>query len=423
MSYYDTINKAYVNQKKLYMYDNYNDSIITYELLLKIISYNDNNNTKFDIFYKKHMANFKLTQHYNIYHIQKEPFNSFINSEDFITTVGKIIWWYSYKNFCKEIHTFLTDIIKIIEEEEVKNKLINANDIITEKPLSLFYNKINEVYIKLQSYSYKDCYSDNRIKTYELLLKIISYNDNDDTKFDIFYKKHMANFKLSKYYYINYMQKQINLFVNSEDFINIISKMNIIYYKIDFIKEIYVFLTDIIKIIENEEELKNKLNASIVANDIINNIFPEVIKDIPEKQPEENKKLKEYEEICKVLKNRGFNNTLSCMRNKAQELKNKSIDNKKPILKEIEPIKTKKKPISATMKRLVWNKWIGEEIGKAKCLCCNLTAITQLSFNCGHIIAEFNGGETTVSNLKPICQNCNSSMRTKNMQDFMQTLK
>jgi len=234
------------------------------------------------------MANFKLTQHYNIYHIQKEPFNSFINSEDFITTVGKIIWWYSYKNFCKEIHTFLTDIIKIIE---------------------------------------------------------------------------------------------------------------------------------------NEEELKNKLNASILANDIINNIFPEVIKDIPEKQPEENKKLKEYEEICKVLKNRGFNNTLSCMRNKAQELKNKSIDNKKPILKEIEPIKTKKKPISATMKRLVWNKWIGEEIGKAKCLCCNLTAITQLSFNCGHIIAEFNGGETTVSNLKPICQNCNSSMGTKNMQDFMQTLK
>jgi len=34
------------------MYDNYNDSIITYELLLKIISYNDNDNTKFDIFYK-----------------------------------------------------------------------------------------------------------------------------------------------------------------------------------------------------------------------------------------------------------------------------------------------------------------------------------------------------------------------------------
>jgi len=42
-----------------------------------------------------------------------------------------------------------------------------------------------------------------------------------------------------------------------------------------------------------------------------------------------------------------------------------------------------------------------------------------LSFNCGHIIAEVNGGELIVSNLKPFCQNCNSSMGTKNMDEFM----
>ena len=41
-----------------------------------------------------------------------------------------------------------------------------------------------------------------------------------------------------------------------------------------------------------------------------------------------------------------------------------------------------------------------------------------MSFNCGHIIAEANGGGIIVSNLKPICQNCNSSMGTKNMDDF-----
>jgi hypothetical protein len=85
--------------------------------------------------------------------------------------------------------------------------------------------------------------------------------------------------------------------------------------------------------------------------------------------------------------------------------------------------KKKKKPILATIKKLVWNINIGEAIGKAKCLCCNSTDITQMSFNCGHIIAEANGGETIVSNLKPICQNCNSSMGTKNMEDFMKTLK
>ena len=75
------------------------------------------------------------------------------------------------------------------------------------------------------------------------------------------------------------------------------------------------------------------------------------------------------------------------------------------------------------MKRLVWNINIGEEIGKEKCVCCKSTDITQISFHCGHIISEKNGGETIVSNLKPICQNCNSSMATKNMNDFMDTLK
>ena len=56
-------------------------------------------------------------------------------------------------------------------------------------------------------------------------------------------------------------------------------------------------------------------------------------------------------------------------------------------------------------------------------MCCNVTDITQMSFNCGHIIAESNGGETVVSNLKPICQNCNSSMGTKDMEEFKKTLK
>jgi 5-methylcytosine-specific restriction endonuclease McrA len=84
--------------------------------------------------------------------------------------------------------------------------------------------------------------------------------------------------------------------------------------------------------------------------------------------------------------------------------------------------KYRKKRISATLKRLVWNMNIGETIGKSKCVCCKTTDITQLSFHCGHIIPESKGGETVVSNLRPICQNCNSSMGTINMNDFMKTL-
>ena len=83
----------------------------------------------------------------------------------------------------------------------------------------------------------------------------------------------------------------------------------------------------------------------------------------------------------------------------------------------------KKKPIYSTIKRLVWNKYIGENIGKSKCLCCNITDITQLSFHCGHIISERNNGETIVENLKPICQNCNSSMGSKNMDEFIKLLR
>jgi hypothetical protein len=91
-----------------------------------------------------------------------------------------------------------------------------------------------------------------------------------------------------------------------------------------------------------------------------------------------------------------------------------------PVKKEI-PEKKKKKTIPAALKRKVWNKWIGEEIGKTKCLCCQLTEITQMSFHCGHIIAEANGGELKMDNLKPICPSCNSSMGTTNMDVFMNT--
>ena len=92
------------------------------------------------------------------------------------------------------------------------------------------------------------------------------------------------------------------------------------------------------------------------------------------------------------------------------------------VKKEKKVEKKGKKTISSTVKKLVWNINIGEEIGKTKCVCCKSTDITQMSFNCGHIVAEANGGETIVSNLKPICQNCNSSMGTKNMNEFMLSL-
>jgi len=202
-------------------------------------------------------------------------------------------------------------------------------------------------------------------QTYKLLLDII--DDKNDNEFNDFYIKYMSKFQLKRYYFARlfnpYKECNFNSFDSLNDFINKTCSTGMVNEEYYYL-ELNAFLIELLNICQ---KLK-KENEEIKLN-------------IPEKQQEE-------------------------------------INIKEPINKN-----KKKKPISATMKRLVWNTHIGEEIGKYKCLCCNITAITQLSFNCGHIIAEANGGATIVSNLKPICQNCNSSMGTKNMHDFMQTLK
>ena len=79
----------------------------------------------------------------------------------------------------------------------------------------------------------------------------------------------------------------------------------------------------------------------------------------------------------------------------------------------------KKKSIPLSLKALVWNKYIGEEKGIGLCQCCRKNIIKQISFHCGHIISERNGGSTTLSNLIPLCQTCNLSMGKQNMNDFV----
>ena len=85
------------------------------------------------------------------------------------------------------------------------------------------------------------------------------------------------------------------------------------------------------------------------------------------------------------------------------------------------PARYKKKSISKLLQRQVWAASFGDSVGKAKCLCCGMTDITQLSFVCGHIIAEANGGETSVNNMRAICMSCNQSMRTRSMLEFMES--
>lgn len=80
--------------------------------------------------------------------------------------------------------------------------------------------------------------------------------------------------------------------------------------------------------------------------------------------------------------------------------------------------KQKKKSIPHAVKVSCWNTHVGELIPKINCLCCNNVSITQHNFHCGHIIAESKGGTLEINNLLPICNVCNSSMGSTNMNEF-----
>lgn len=89
------------------------------------------------------------------------------------------------------------------------------------------------------------------------------------------------------------------------------------------------------------------------------------------------------------------------------------------IIKNHKNSQYKKKHIPKILKRLVWNKYIGEEKGISPCLCCKSTIISQMNFVCGHVISEKHGGTTSIENLRPICSLCNNSMGITNMEEFI----
>jgi hypothetical protein len=162
----------------------------------------------------------------------------------------------------------------------------------------------------------------------------------------------------------------------------------------------------------NKKEKNNVLSCNIKSSN--QNLKINITNNVKNKKYENSDDSDEYEEVwvCEycgkefIEENKCENHEKYC-NSKHKNTKNGS----------------KKKQIPSTIKRLVWNKYIGENIGKNKCYCCKLTDITQLSFHCGHVISEHNGGKIDIDNLRPICQNCNSSMGTKNMDDFINEYK
>ena len=203
----------------------------------------------------------------------------------------------------------------------------------------------------------------------ELFIKLIELiGDKEDKYYEEFFDIYIKEFKLKKNYVINY---------------NIFNKNKLIYF--NNFKNIYEFI-EIIKDYYNRDLLTEIKN-------LLDNIFitppssPKPIEPIPPSSP------KPIEPI--------------------------PPPSPEPSIPKSQSIKNKKIPIPIALKIQVWDKYIGLEIGKHKCLCCKKIDIIQMSFHCGHVIPECKGGKTILSNLKPICQTCNLSMGTKNMDEFM----
>jgi len=84
-----------------------------------------------------------------------------------------------------------------------------------------------------------------------------------------------------------------------------------------------------------------------------------------------------------------------------------------------QPTKKKgKEKIPLSVKNTLWSLHFQNSLNGV-CQCCKTENISKNNFDCGHVKSEKEGGAVELSNLKPICRACNSSMGTLNMETFM----
>jgi hypothetical protein len=75
-----------------------------------------------------------------------------------------------------------------------------------------------------------------------------------------------------------------------------------------------------------------------------------------------------------------------------------------------------RKPIGSRIKSSVWKKRFNTIENQHCDICSNI--FCWETFHCGHIQSIFYGGKTDVSNLEPICQQCNLNMGIQNLHDY-----
>ena len=99
---------------------------------------------------------------------------------------------------------------------------------------------------------------------------------------------------------------------------------------------------------------------------------------------------------------------------RAEKVSESTKPEKKPKTKRV-PGSSRKK-IPNALRQAVWHDFAKDS---EVCFCCKREKISNANFECGHIVSVRDGGLDTIQNLRPICSQCNRSMGTKNMLEFM----
>ena len=85
---------------------------------------------------------------------------------------------------------------------------------------------------------------------------------------------------------------------------------------------------------------------------------------------------------------------------------------------EMKSISHKKKTIPKKIKEIVLNRDFGIEKNIGKCYACKCELFRK-DVIMGHVLAEYNGGDCSANNLRCVCGDCNSSMQTLHMQEYI----
>ncbi len=176
------------------------------------------------------------------------------------------------------------------------------------------------------------------------------------------------------------------------------------------VKELYNYLIEYLNIIEDNEkskELSKRISKMKIAAK--NESEPNDVSEAQKVKKTKKKTAVKEEEQSNIQ-----NESQQTVQNDTTE------SNETPTKKKTTRAKKEKDKIPKPLRAKVWAQYIGEKIGSARCFCCELTEITMMNFHCGHVIAEHNGGEVNLDNLRPVCQSCNSSMGTMNMFEFIE---